>query len=113
MLRIRSTCLDITVYFQITVFAMWVQLEFDFSERKSPGNKRNDIDYAQLYEVIKKRPMTFREIQEYTGLNKTGTAQCITTLTLRYPVWSPARGLYKVCEESDYTTVDWSKLYVE
>lgn len=85
---------------------MWEQLEFDFSEPK----RRKFVDYDMLYNRLKKGPVTFNEIMEITGLSKVGTAQCITTLTLKYPVWCPSKGVYKLCESSDYKTVDWSKL---
>ena len=93
------------------IFVMWVQLEFDFTS--SPGNKRKKVDYEALYEILKQRPITFSELMQLTGLNKHGVSQVITTLTLKYPVWSPAKGVYKLCTESDYQTVDWSKLNVE
>ena len=93
------------------IFVMWVQLEFEF---ESPAkNKRKKVDYEDLYQRLLHGPLTFNQIMEITGLSKAGTSQCITTLILRYPVWSPARGVYKLCEDDDYQTVDWSKLNAE
>lgn len=60
--------------------------------------KRVYVDYDFLYECIKKGPLTFREIQELTGVSKAGTSQVITTMSLRYPVWSPARGVYQLLD---------------
>lgn len=93
------------------IFVMWVQLEFDF---ESPAkSKRKKVDYDFIYQRLQQGPLTFNQIMEITGLSKTGTAQCITTLLLRYPIWSPARGVYKLCQADDYQTVDWSKLNAE
>ena len=90
---------------------MWEQLEFDFSEQKQ---KRKFVDYDELYQRLKKGPITFNEISEITGLKRQSVAQVITTLSLKYPVWSPAKGVYKLCDSSDYQTIDRSKLdYVE
>lgn len=89
----------------------WRQLEFDFTD-DSPA-KRKNVDYEELYRILQTRPLSFKEIMQITGLSKSATAQCITTLTLRYPIWNPERGVYKLCKEEDYQTVDWSKLDVE
>lgn len=77
----------------------WEQLELDFGPAP-----RKYINYEELYEKLKKGPITFKEIQDFCGLSKNATYQVITTLTLNYPVWSPARGMYKLCEASDYSS---------
>lgn len=60
------------------------------------------VDYDLLYKRLLQGPVTFAEIEEMTGAKHNAVAQIITTLCLRYPVWSPQRGVYKLCEESDY-----------
>ena len=91
---------------------MWEQLEFNF-EFEKPKPARKIVDYNELYNRLKQGPISFAQIQEITGRSKAGASQVITTLTLKYPVWSPARGIYKLCEDSDYQTIDRSKLDVE
>ena len=87
---------------------MWEQLElFDFNDPDvfivpRTQKKRKRVDYDELYKMLLKGPITFRDIEEATGVSHNGVAQVITTLTLRYPVWSPSRGVYKLCEDSDY-----------
>lgn len=71
---------------------------FFFPDRK----KRVTPDYEKIYEELKKGPLTFREIEELSGVPHNAVAQVITTLTLRYPIWSPKRGVYKLLEYSDY-----------
>ena len=73
--------------------------------KKSRAPKKM-IDYEALYAILKNQPLTFKDIQKLTGLSRTGTSQCITTLTLNYPIWSPEKGVYKICESSDYQTVN-------
>lgn len=67
-----------------------------------PKKKRKPVDYDMLYELLLAGPLTFRQIEEVTGVSHCGVAQVITTLSLRYPIWSPKRGVYKLCEDSDY-----------
>lgn len=87
----RPICIENTV---------WKQLELDFG---SPKKKRRVfINYEQIYERLKQGPMTFHEIEVMTGAKHNAVFQIITTLTLRYPVWSPARGIYKLMEVTDY-----------
>ncbi len=91
---------------------MWEQLEFDFTtDVNAKSNKKKYVDYEALYQRLKQGPTTFEEIQKLAGLTKAQAAQCITTLSLKYPVWSPDKGVYKLCDASDYSTVNWSKLY--
>lgn len=67
-----------------------------------PKKKRKAVDYEELYNLLLQGPLTFRQIEEVTGVSHCGVAQVITTLSLRYPIWSPKRGVYKLCESSDY-----------
>nr|DAR99399.1 MAG TPA: Cytosine specific methyltransferase [Bacteriophage sp.] len=56
--------------------------------------KRKYVDYEHLYELLKKSPVSFEQIRRETGLDKKGAYQVITTLSLKYPVYSPERGMY-------------------
>lgn len=81
---------------------MFEQLEFDFAELKIKKEKRKKIDYEALYQRLLQGPVTFREIQSITGVSKTSVMNVIDVLSVRYPVWEPERGVYKLLEESDY-----------
>lgn len=83
------------------------QLElFDWNDPdvfiKPRKKKRVEVDYDELYKLLLAGPLTFRQIEEITGVKHCGVAQVITTLSLRYPVWSPKRGVYKLYDEEDY-----------
>ena len=80
----------------------WVQLEFDFTVKKKRGTKNRQIDYEAIYREFLKGPLTFAQIEQLSGVSHSGVAQVITTLSLRYPVWSPKRGVYKLTEKGDY-----------
>ena len=56
--------------------------------------KRKYVDYDRLYELLKAGPVSFERIREETGLDKKGAYQVVTTLSLKYPVYSPCRGIY-------------------
>lgn len=73
-------------------------------EKEKPKTKRKrvPVDYDLLYQRLLEGPVTFAEIEELSGVAHSGVAQVITTLSLRYPVWSPKRGTYKLMEESDF-----------
>lgn len=71
-----------------------------------PKKKRKRVDYDELYKMLLAGPVTFKDIQEATGVSHSGVSQVITTLCLKYPVWSPKRGVYKLCQAQDYTTVN-------
>lgn len=93
-----------------------IQLElFDWNDPAvfSPVKKvrkRKYVDYEQLYQMLLKGPVTFKQIEEVTGVSHCGVAQVITTLTLKYPIWSPKRGVYKLCEDTDYNGIKRSLL---
>ena len=83
------------------------ELNLDEIAIKKAGNGSsliftNLVDYDMLYKMLLAGPVTFKMIEEATGVSHNGVAQVITTLSLRYPVWSPKRGIYKLCEASDY-----------
>lgn len=69
--------------------------------------KKIPVDYEALYERLKKGPISFQEIQDLTGVSHSGVAQVVTTLSLRYTLWSPQRGIYKLLEESDFEAKEW------
>lgn len=79
---------------------MYEQLEFNFELPAT--QKRKKIDYESLYQRLLQGPVTFREIQNLTGVSKTSVMNVIDVLSVRYPVWEPERGVYKLLEESDY-----------
>ena len=74
---------------------------YDSPKTKIKG-QRTEPDYEMLYERFKEGPVTFREIEKLTGVAHSGVAQVITTLSIRYPIWSPKRGTYKLIEDKDY-----------
>lgn len=76
---------------------MWTQLEFDFDKVV-----RRDTDYDLLARFIEEKgEVTFREIVDYTQCTASGASQVIDTLSLRYPLWSPRRGVYKMLTRED------------
>jgi hypothetical protein len=87
------------------------QLLFDFEgtaareqERPKGGRKkhtRDAVDYEAIYHLMLTGPVTFGTIKKLTGMNSSGASQVITTLSLMYPVWSPARGIYKLIGKDD------------
>lgn len=86
----------------------WYQQEFEFTfdtpPARKPRRKRIPVDYDQLYQLFLKGPVTFHDIEVATGISHNGVAQVITTLSLKYPIWSPKRGVYKLYDEDDYNT---------
>ena len=91
----------------------WIQLEFDFGEpepqpqpeapvKKAQRKPRKPVDYEKIYEALQWGPLTFNEIEIMTGVPHCAVAQVITTLSLKYPIWSPRRGVYKLADETDY-----------
>ena len=47
-------------------------------------------------------PLTFSQIQALAGVGRAGVSQVITTLSLHYPLYEAARGLYKLYGDDDY-----------
>lgn len=87
----------------------WYQQEFDFTfdtpePKPKTRRKRVPVDYDQLYQLFLRGPVTFRDIEEATGVSHNGVAQVITTLSLKYPIWSPKRGVYKLYDDDDYNS---------
>lgn len=79
---------------------MYEQLEFDFEFQEKKERKK--IDYEALYQRLLHGPVTFREVQTITGVPKHSVMAIIDVLSIRYPVWEPDRGVYKLLEKSDY-----------
>lgn len=95
-----------------------MQLElFDWNDPdvfiKPKRKKRRLVDYDQLYQMLLTGPITFKDIERVTGVSHCGVAQVITTLSIRYPLWSPKRGVYKLCEDDDYPGIKRSLLQEE
>ena len=76
---------------------MWRQLEFDFTA-KPEKKKRQEIDYEALADYIRERgTVTFAEIKAAAGDVSAGRCvMIIDTLSLLYPLWQPARGVYSM-----------------
>jgi hypothetical protein len=75
----------------------WRQLEFDFSPLPRKKKPRKIVNYDLLAEYVRQAgEVTFAEISELTESSAGGTAQIIDTLSLRYPLWSPRRGVYRM-----------------
>lgn len=72
------------------------------TEKEKPKKKKIIVDYDLIYAKLKEGPLTFRQIEELSGVSHSCVYQVITTLSLNFPIWSPARGVYKLIEESDY-----------
>lgn len=49
---------------------------------------------TNTYMSCLKKPRKFRANKAETGLDKKGAYQVVTTLSLKYPVYSPERGMY-------------------
>jgi hypothetical protein len=52
------------------------------------------VDYEKLYELLKKEPLTYAKIREATGAPNSAIMNIIDTLTLRYPLYCPRKGVY-------------------
>lgn len=79
----------------------WYQQEFifDFSISKK---KKKKVDYKLIISELKKGPLTFSQIQALAGVSRAGVSQVITTLSLHYPLYEAARGIYKLYGDDDY-----------
>ncbi|MDR1306028.1 MAG: hypothetical protein LBK74_00450 [Treponema sp.] len=65
------------------------QRVFDFSP----------LTEEELYRRMRERPLSYKEIQVLTGASHAGMTNIITSLSLRYPVYQPCRGLYAVLKD--------------
>jgi hypothetical protein len=63
------------------------------AEKRDGASK---VDYERLLEIMQRQPLTYDIIKRETGLNDSGVARVITTLSLKYPVWKPAKGIYEL-----------------
>lgn len=72
----------------------WTEEELQRLRLSKRPAKRKYIDYDRLYALLKVGPVSFERIREETGLDKKGAYQVVTTLSLKYPVYSPCRGVY-------------------
>lgn len=63
---------------------------------RKPAGPKVKVDYEKLYEILQRQPLTYDIIKHETGLNDSGVAQVITTLSLEYPVWNPTKGIYEL-----------------
>lgn len=79
----------------------WYQQEFEF-DFSVPKKKKNKVDYERIYNEIRKGPLTFSQIQALAEVDHTKVSQVITTLSLRYPIYEWARGIYKLYGDDDY-----------
>ncbi|MCQ2611850.1 MAG: hypothetical protein MJ169_08900 [Treponema sp.] len=64
---------------------------------------KKPVDYEKLYQLFcEKKTLTFAEIEAASGVSHNAVAQVITTLSLRYPICDIKRGVYMLCDASDY-----------
>ncbi|MDR2784559.1 MAG: hypothetical protein LBB83_01460 [Treponema sp.] len=63
---------------------------------QGPEKTDKRVDYQRLGAILERQPLTYDIIKRETGLNDGGVAQVITTLSLMYPVWDPAKGIYEL-----------------
>lgn len=79
----------------------WYQQEFVF-DFSIPKKKKKKVDYKLIISELKKGPLTFSQIQALAGVSRAGVSQVITTLSLHYPLYEAARGIYKLYGDDDY-----------
>lgn len=79
----------------------WYQQEFEF-EFSAPKKKKKKVDYKLIIKELEKGPLTFSQIQALAGVSRAGVSQVITTLSLHYPLYEWARGIYKLYGDDDY-----------
>lgn len=79
----------------------WYQQEFIF-DFSIPKKKKKKVDYKLIISELKKGPLTFSQIQALAGVSRAGVSQVITTLSLHYPLYEAARGIYKLYGDDDY-----------
>jgi hypothetical protein len=60
------------------------------------------VDYKLIINELEKGPLSFSQIQALAGVNRDGVSQVITTLSLHYPIYEAARGIYKLYGDDDY-----------
>lgn len=63
---------------------------------------RKAVDYEALYELFKKGPVHWHDIEVASGVSHSTVAQVITTLSLRYPIYELKRGVYKLYGDEEY-----------
>ena len=80
---------------------VWYQQEFEF-DFSIPKKKRKKVDYKLIIKELNKGPLTFSQIQALAGVSRAGVSQVITTLSLLYPIYEAARGIYKLYGADDY-----------
>lgn len=65
--------------------------------------KKKPVDYEKLYQLfLTQGKVKFSEIEALSGVSHCGVAQVITTLSLRYPIYEYARGIYKLYGDEEY-----------
>ncbi len=79
----------------------WYQQEFIF-DFSIPKKKKKKVDYKLIISELQKGPLTFSQIQALAGVSRAGVSQVITTLSLHYPLYEAARGIYKLYGDDDY-----------
>lgn len=79
----------------------WYQQEFNF-DFSIPKKKKKKVDYKLIISELQKGPLTFSQIQALADVSRAGVSQVITTLSLHYPVYEAARGIYKLYGDDDY-----------
>jgi len=81
----------------------WVQQSFVFEwDDEEAKPKKKKVDYDLIVQKLREGPLTFSQIKALAGVSHYGVSQVITTLSLHYPIYEAARGLYKLSGADDY-----------
>jgi hypothetical protein len=59
-------------------------------------HEKPEVDYEKLYAILRQQPLTYDIIKGVTGLKNNAVVEVITTLSLRYPLYSPGKGVYEL-----------------
>ena len=79
----------------------WYQQEFEF-DFSVPKKKKKKVNYEPIVRELEKGPLTFSQIQALADVSRDRVSQVITTLSLHYPLYEVARGIYKLYGDDDY-----------
>lgn len=90
---------------QIDSGQLWFDFDAPVQAHKKQQRRRITVDYDRLYRRLQQGPLTFDDIKTMTGLPRTAVPQVIVTLSEKYPVWKPSRGVYKLMDDSDYENI--------
>ena len=90
-----STCDNKTLENKIVEILQEYRI-FLHTEEKHDRKKGSPIDYEKIYAILRHQPITYEIIRHITGLKDNEIVRVITTLSLRYPLYSPGKGIYEL-----------------